>query len=69
MFSMTCQERDKIILAFALAMNEGNNASSDLAEARSDHERAEALHLLEASSRHTHRLRALVLDHCKQHGC
>ncbi|SPF52448.1 hypothetical protein SBA4_5060007 [Candidatus Sulfopaludibacter sp. SbA4] len=66
---MSCQERDKIILAFALAMNEGNNARFDLEAAASETERKEALTLIESSQYHSHRLRALVLDHCQQHGC
>jgi hypothetical protein len=66
---MNCAARDKIILAFALAINEGNNAASDLEEATSDAERSEALHLMDTSRKYTHRLRTAVLDHCKQHGC
>ncbi len=69
MFPMSCRERDKIILAFALAMNEGNNASSDLEEAASDDQRAQALHMIESARMYTHCLRLAVLDHCRQHGC
>jgi hypothetical protein len=66
---MTCQERDKIILAFLLAMNEGNNASSDLEVATNDIERTEALKIIESSKGYCHHLRTQVLVHCQQHGC
>lgn len=66
---MSCQERDRIILAFVLAVHEGHNASSDLAEATSESERQEALTSIELAQFHSHRLRAEVVDHCLQHGC
>ena len=40
---MSCRERDKMILAFALAVNEGNNASFDLETATDESERRQAL--------------------------
>jgi len=64
-----CQERDRILLAFLLAMNEGHNASSDLESAQNDEERSEALHTCESAKGHCHRLRSQVLDHCLAHGC
>lgn len=66
---MSCQERDRIILAFALAVNERNNASFDLETATNETEREQALTVIESAQYHSHRLRALVLDHCQQHGC
>jgi hypothetical protein len=66
---MSCQERDKIILAFFLAVNEGNNASSDLEDATSDIERTQALNVIESAKGYCHHLRAQVLIHCLQHGC
>ena len=58
-----------MILAFALAMNEGNNARFDLEAAASETEREQALNVIKSSQYHSDRLRALVLDHCQQHGC
>jgi hypothetical protein len=66
---MSCQERDKIILAFALAACKGNNASSDLDSATSESERTEALRLIEAARFDCYRLRDKVVVHCLQHGC
>ena len=66
---MSCQERDKIILAFMLAVNEGNNASSDLEDATSETERTEALRTIASAKGYSHHLRTQVLDHCLQHGC
>lgn len=58
-----------MILAFALVMNEGNNAVVDLENAASDAERKEALAVIESAQHHSGRLRALVMHHCQQHGC
>ena len=58
-----------MILAFALVLNEANNASFDLQTAANEVERKEALSVIESAKYHSHRLRALVLDHCQQHGC
>jgi hypothetical protein len=58
-----------MILAFALAVNEGNNASFDLETATDETERRQALTLIESARYHSERLRALVLEHCLQHGC
>jgi hypothetical protein len=66
---MTCQERDKIILAFLLAVNEGNNASSDLEAATNDGERTEARRIIESAKGYCYNLRTQVLIHCLQHGC
>jgi len=66
---MSCRERDRIILAFLLAVNEGNNASSDLEVATSDTERSLALKIIESAKRYSHHLRTQVLIHCLQHGC
>jgi hypothetical protein len=64
-----CQERDKIILAFLLAVNEGNNASSDLEAATSDTERSQALRIIASAKGYTHHLRTQVVIHCLEHGC
>ena len=66
---MSCTERDHIILAFALAANEGNIASEELEDAASDGEREDALRSAEAARSHCHALRAMFLNHCEQHGC
>jgi hypothetical protein len=66
---MSCAERDHIILAFALAANEGNIAAEDLELAGSDGERQEARKSVEAARDYCHSLRALFLTHCEQHGC
>jgi hypothetical protein len=66
---MTCTERDHIILAFALAANEGNIAVEDLELAASDNERQNARKSVEAARTHCYSLRAMFLTHCQQHGC
>ncbi|HLK66215.1 MAG TPA: hypothetical protein VKU19_22425 [Bryobacteraceae bacterium] len=66
---MSCQERDKIILAFMLAMNEGNYASSELEAATDQGERDQALRTMESARGYCDRLRTQVLTHCLQHGC
>jgi hypothetical protein len=66
---MSCQERDRIILAFLLAVNEGNNASSDLEVATSDTERTQALKVIQRSKGYSHHLRTQVVIHCLEHGC
>ncbi|HEY2012176.1 MAG TPA: hypothetical protein VGH38_01690 [Bryobacteraceae bacterium] len=58
-----------MILSLAIAVNERNNASSELESAASDEERTEALSLIESARFHSHRLRALMLDHFQMHGC
>ena len=67
--SMSCQERDKIILAFLLAVTEGNNASSDLESATNEAERTQALKIIESAKGHSHHLRTQVVIHCLHHGC
>jgi hypothetical protein len=67
--SAACWERDKMILAFAIAMNEGNNASSELEEATTEEEREEATCMVLSAKMHGFRLRLAVLDHCREHGC
>ncbi len=66
---MTCQERDRIILAFLLAINEGNNASSDLDAATNDAERAQALRMIQSARGYSRHLQSRVLIHCLDHGC
>ena len=66
---MSCRERDRIILAFALAMNNTNNGYDSLELASDDDERSEALQTIETSQDHCFQLRALVLRHCEMHGC
>ena len=66
---MTCQERDRIILAFLLAVNEGNSATADLDAATSEAERAQALRALESARGYSRHLRTRVLIHCLDHGC
>ena len=66
---MSCRERDRIILAFALAMNNTNNGYSSLEGANNETERRQALRSIETSQDHCSQLRELVLRHCESHGC
>jgi len=64
-----CQERDRIILAFVLAVNAQNNESSSLEGAMDGVERARLLTSVETGRGHCHELRDRLLLHCEQHGC
>ncbi len=64
-----CQERDRIILAFALAVNQQNNVSSSLEGALDEDERSRMMRSMETGRGHCHELRDLLLLHCRQHGC
>ena len=66
---MPCRERDRIILAFALAVNDQNNASSTLDEASDDAERGRLKDTMAASRDYCHELREMLLTHCQRHGC
>ena len=66
---MPCQERDRIILAFALAVNEQNNVSSTLDEMADGDERGRLMHSMETTRGYCHQLRDLLLTHCQRHGC
>ena len=66
---MSCRERDYIILAFALAANEGNIAAEDFELAASDTERQDARKSVEAARTYCYDLRARFLTHCEHHGC
>jgi hypothetical protein len=66
---MSCTERDRIILAFALAANEKNIAVEDCEFAASDRERQDAQKSVEAARTYCTSLRTRILDHCAQHGC
>jgi hypothetical protein len=66
---MSCRERDQIILAFALAANEGNIAAEDFEVAASEPERQYAQRSVEAARTYCHHLRSVFLTHCEQHGC
>lgn len=66
---MSCTERDHIILAFALAANEGNIAAEDVELASSEGERQRARTSAEAARNYCQTLRARFLTHCEQHGC
>jgi hypothetical protein len=66
---MSCTERDHIILAFALAANEGNIAAEDLELAASERERQDAKQCVEAARNYCYDLRARFLTHCENHGC
>jgi hypothetical protein len=58
-----------MILAFALAMNERNTASSDLESAANDADRRRLRKSLRAATGQSEQLRDLVLQHFAQHGC
>jgi hypothetical protein len=66
---MACQERDRMILAFALAVNERNIASSDLETAADDAERRELQNSVRSATSQSEQLRAKVMQHFAQHGC
>lgn len=64
-----CQERDRIILAFVLAVNAQNHVTSSLEAAAGADERDQAQVNLDASRGHCYELRDRLLSHCEQHGC
>jgi hypothetical protein len=64
-----CQERDRIILAFVLAVNAQNNSMSSLESAMEGDERDRALASVEEGRGHCHELRDRLLLHCERHGC
>lgn len=66
---LNCRERDRIILALALAVNNANNGYDLLEWASGEDERRQALLTIETSQDHCRRLRALVIRHCSSHGC
>ena len=66
---MACRERDQIILAFALAVNERNIASSDLETAANDADRRRLQKSVRTAAGQSEQLRAKVLKHFAQHGC
>jgi hypothetical protein len=67
--TISCRERDKIILAFVLAVNEGNGAASDLEAATNELDRIDALRIIERAKGCSYQLRMEVLNHCLHHGC
>jgi len=64
-----CQERDRIILAFVLAVNAQNNESSSLEAVSDDAERHRMMTSMEAGRGYCHELRERLLLHCEKHGC
>jgi hypothetical protein len=64
-----CQERDRIILAFVLAVNAQNNVSSSLEASLGADERDKMMATMEAGRGHCHELRDRLLLHCERHGC
>jgi hypothetical protein len=64
-----CQERDRIILAFVLAVNAQNSESSTLETLVDAAERERMLVAVEAGRGYCHALRERLLLHCEQHGC
>ena len=64
-----CQERDRIILAFVLAVNAQNNESSSLEGVVEGIERDRMLTSVEAGRGYCHELRDRLLLHCERHGC
>jgi hypothetical protein len=64
-----CQERDRIILAFVLAVNAQNNVTSSLEAGLSVDERDKMEASIEAGRGHCHELRDRLLLHCERHGC
>ena len=68
-FCMHCTERDRIVLAFALAVNEKNIASEEGETASTDRARQAALHAADTARNYCFSLRSRFLDHCHHHGC
>jgi hypothetical protein len=66
---VTCQERDRLILAFALALNDQNEAWDQWELARNPVELENAKHAIEAARNICQRLQTQLLAHCNQHGC
>ena len=66
---MQCTERDHIILAFALAVNEKNIAAEECEAAKSERSRQAARHAADAAGSYCYTLRSRFLEHCYQHGC
>ncbi|HEX3743519.1 MAG TPA: hypothetical protein VHW09_06305 [Bryobacteraceae bacterium] len=64
-----CQERDRIILAFVLAVNAQNNVTSTLEAVNDTDERHKVIASIEAGRGHCYELRDRLLLHCKKHGC
>lgn len=58
-----------MILAFALAVNERNIASSDLETTGDESERRRLTRSVRAATGQSEQLRALVLQHFAHHGC
>jgi len=69
MQEMSCLERDRIILAFALAANERNIAVGDWEEAASDAARSQAREVVQTAESTCLKYRAMVVSHCQEHGC
>ena len=59
---MSCRERDRIILAFALAANEHNLASGDFENAATDADRHHAQQSVDAAKGYCFHLRDLVMQ-------
>lgn len=64
-----CQERDRMILAFVLAVNERDIASSDLETSTNEAERWRLQQSIRSAAGQSEQLRAEVLRHFTQHGC
>jgi hypothetical protein len=66
---MSCLERDRIILAFALAANERNIAVGDWEDAHGEAARLQAHQVVQTAESSCLKYRAMVLSHCQEHGC
>ncbi len=69
MREMSCLERDRIILAFALAANERNIAVGDWEEAVSEPSRTQLHEVMLVAESSCLKYREMVLSHCHEHGC
>jgi hypothetical protein len=69
MDNVPCQERDRIILAFVLAVNSQNNVASALETAMDAEERGRVMETMVTGRGHCHELRNRLLLHCEKHGC
>jgi hypothetical protein len=64
-----CQERDRIVLAFVLAVNAQNHVVSSLEAAANERERHQVQASAKAGRDHCQQLRDRFLQHCEKHGC
>ena len=65
----TCAERDNIILAYLLAVNQLNELASQLEDADGEADRLRLGDQVSAANAECHALRSRLMEHCLQHQC